>query len=202
MYPEADIDVLINKYQTLVSLVNRTAKEMQSDAIFSAKPKPRDYGSGIHVHVHLEGQNSESVFYKTGEGLSAALRHSIGGLLHTMEGSLPAFVPTEASWKRIAPGYHAPVNVSWGFNNRTTAIRLPDGVGEYIGAADISRHAPGQLKRIEHRVAGSDANIEQVIRAILAGIDQGLSEKMEPPSPIFGNAEDAQYNLKPFRKGN
>lgn len=201
LHPEKDINLLINKYESLLTLIKRSASIIGAAVDFSAKPKADDYGSGIHIHVHLEDEKGRSVFYKTEEGLSAPLRHSIGGLLATMEASLPVFLPSPASWERIVPGFHAPVNGSWGFNNRTTAIRLPDGVGEYQGATQIAQHAPGYYKRIEHRVAGSDADVKDVIAAILAGIDKGLSQKVEPPPAIYGNADDAQYGLRKFVKG-
>lgn len=200
LHPEKDITLLIEKYEKLFLFIEHAAAKVGALADFSAKPKDNDYGSGIHIHVHLEDAEGQRVFYKTEEGLSDALRYSIGGLLETMEAFLPAFIPDALSWNRIVPGFHAPVNNCWGFNNRTTAIRLPDGIGEYKGATEIARQAPGHSKRIEHRVAGSDADITEVIRAILVGIDKGLSEKIEPPLPIFGNADDAQYGLERFKR--
>ena len=199
LYPERNINTLIAHYKTLIKIIERTASDLDARADFSAKPKANDYGSGIHVHVHLEAAGGGCVFKKEEGALSAPLRHAIGGLLATMEENIAVFIPHEASWRRIEKGFHAPVNISWGFNNRTTAIRLPDSAGQYTGAEEIAAAPPGKYKRIEHRVAGSDADFEQVIAAILAGIVKGLSEKMEPSAPIHGDASDAQYALKAFK---
>lgn len=198
--PQREITILIKNYKNLVALVERSASEMDAKADFSAKPKPSDYGSAIHVHVHLEDVNGDSVFKKEEGELSAPLRHAIGGLLATMQERLPVFLPTEASWRRIEKGFHAPVNISWGFNNRTTALRLPDGVGQYRGAEQIAAAPPGRYKRIEHRVAGSDADFAEVVEAILYGIEKGLSNRIEPPAPVYGDAADAQYDLERFEK--
>lgn len=200
LLPTKNINQLITDYYTLRDVAENSARKIGAQADFSAKPFAEDYGSGIHVHVHLEDKTGQHLFFKDGESLSDALRFSIGGLLSTLEENLPIFIPTSSSWQRIVPGFHAPVNVSWGFNNRTTAIRLPDSISEYQGARAIAAAPATRFKRIEHRVAGSDANIENVIDAVLKGIDKGLIERIEPPEPIFGNAQDMQYALKNLRE--
>ena len=78
----------------------------------------------------------------------------------------------------------SPKNISWGYNNRTTALRL---LKNFDGIA-----------RIEHRVAGADADLLEVIAAILYGSYIGMKEKMIPTSPIYGLGFDPQYNLIPL----
>lgn len=164
-------------------------------ADFRAKPYPDQYGSALHIHLHLEDDSGRSVFWKDGDELSPPLAHSLAGLLATMEASLPVFAPTQESHARFVPGWHAPVNASWGGNNRTVALRLPDGTGSFSGAERLARLSPSRSRRIEHRVAGADADPATVMAAILQGVHHGLSHRLTPPEPIHGDAAHSQYGL-------
>jgi glutamine synthetase len=113
--------------------------------------------------------------------MSDALKFSIGGLLATMRDTMAAFAPSAESQARFTPGSMAPTTISWGANNRTVAIRLPD-----------SAH---DNKRIEHRVASADADPGQVIAAILAGVHYGLKNRCDPGKQIHGDASLEQYGL-------
>lgn len=165
---------------------------------FRAKPYPGHYGSALHVHVHLEDAEGNNVFSKDGDTLSDPLAFSIAGLLEKMEEHLPIFAPSAASSARFVAGWHAPVNSSWGSNNRTVALRLPDNTGGASGVADLLHYPPSRQRRIEHRVAGADADAGAVIAAILEAMDHGLRTQHLPPSPIHGDAADAKYGLKRF----
>lgn len=156
-------------------------KALLSSADFSARPFADQPGSGLHVHVHLEDAEGRNVFFKKDEVMSDALRWSLGGLLATMKDNMPVFAPSNASRSRFQPGANAPTTVSWGANNRTTALRLPDtGMPE---------------KRIEHRVAGADADAGAVVAAVLVGIVFGLENKCDPGPQIYGDAGLAMYGL-------
>lgn len=152
-------------------------------ADFSAMPYADQPGSGLHVHVHLVDANGVNQFTRDGDNMysefSAPLLHSIGGLLELMNPCMLWFAPGEASYARIRPGANAPTTVSWGTNNRTVAIRLPT-------KAIANKH-------IEHRVAGSDADVEKVLLGVLLGIYYGLSRACNPGEPVYGDASLAQY---------
>ncbi len=150
-------------------------------ADFSAKPFPDQPGSGLHVHIHLEDGQCRNVFFREDEEFSPYLLHAIGGMLELMNPSMLIFAPHEESYLRFAPGSNAPTTVSWGTNNRTVAIRLPN--------------KPADNKHIEHRVAGSDADVAKVIDAILAGMYHGISNKCDPGKPVYGDASLPQYAL-------
>ena len=164
-------------------------------ADFSAKPFPpstlppqaggeknSEPGSGLHVHVHLADSEGNNVFYKDDARISDALKYSLGGLLHWMIPHMPIFAPTAESYLRFQyAGDHTPTTVSWGANNRTCALRLPDAL-------------PGH-KHIEHRVAGADAGPEKVIAAILEAMHWGILNKAEPGPQIYGDAKLEMYGL-------
>ncbi len=106
--------------------------------------------------------------------MSDALKYAIGGLLTALPESMKIFAPNAESYARFAPGGNAPTTISWGANNRTVAVRLPD--------------APHDKKRIEHRVAGADADPHAVIAAILEGIHDGLTRHLDPGPQTYGDA--------------
>jgi glutamine synthetase len=132
------------------------------------------------VHVHLEDDAGRNVFFRDEENFSPLLLNAIGGLLALLNPCMPIFAPTQESYKRFAKNSNAPTTISWGTNNRTVAIRLPT--------------KPMHHKHLEHRVAGSDADVAKVIAAILAGIHYGLTHQCDPGEPIYGDASLPQYN--------
>jgi glutamine synthetase len=160
-------------------------KLRMSQADFSAKPYPDQFGSGLHVHVHLENAIGANLFWRDEDRyFSPLLFHAIGGLLAEMKESMPVFAPSPESLMRFTPGSNAPTTVSWGTNNRTTAIRLPP--------------KPSRERHIEHRVAGADANLSAVVTRILQSICRGLEERIDPGEPIYGDASLAQYACLPL----
>ena len=101
-----------------------------------------------------------------------------------MPDSMLIFAPSFNAYRRFQAGNHAPTVPTWGYDNRTTALRVPSG--------------PQTALRIEHRVAGADANPYLVMAVMLAGILHGLENKMEPPAAIEGNAWDMQHETLTF----
>jgi glutamine synthetase len=145
-------------------------------ATFMAKPFSDIAGNGMHVHCSLLDDKGNNAFDDaTGLG-TELLRHAIAGCLDTMEECMLMFAPNQNSYRRFVRGTHAPLAPSWGYENRTVSVRVP---------AD----AP-VATRIEHRVAGADANPYLVIAGILAGMLHGIENKLEAPAPLEGNAYD------------
>ncbi|MGH6900287.1 MAG: glutamine synthetase family protein [Geminicoccaceae bacterium] len=139
-------------------------------ATFMAKPAPKQSSSGLHVHVSLLDRDGANRFARD----DRALGHAIAGLQATMAEGMLLFAPNANSFRRLRPLSYAPTAPTWGHNNRTVALRVP------AGAASA--------RRIEHRVAGADANPYLVLAAVLAGIHHGLTHALEPSAPIAGNA--------------
>lgn len=165
----------------LKSIVETTAAAHRMIADFAARPFANQPGSGLHIHVHLADREGGNVYFKHDETMSDALRFSLGGLLSWLNPCMAVFAPADASCRRFTQGSNAPLTVSWGGNNRTAALRLPD-----------SEH---HNKRIEHRVAGADADPGRVIAVILAALHYGLSKRCDPGGQIFGDAALPVYNL-------
>lgn len=147
-------------------------------ASFMAKPYTTEPGNGMHVHFSLVDDAGRNVFDDGSAEGSEMLGHVLAGLLDGMRASTLLFAPHFNSYRRMAPGNHAPTSLTWGYENRTTAIRIPGGAA--------------QARRIEHRVAGGDANPYLMLTAILGAALVGIENGLEPPAPIRGNAYDAQ----------
>ena len=178
----SDVETMVSSTLALKRIVSECATAHGFTADFGAKPKADQPGSGLHIHLHLEDESGTNLFFKNDAQISQALQFSIGGMLAWIADSMPVFAPSEASYTRFAKGSNAPTTVSWGANNRTVAIRLPD-----------KAH---NKKHIEHRVAGADAAPARVAAVILAAVHDGLKEQIMPSCPqIYGDASLEQYNL-------
>ncbi|KGD85764.1 glutamine synthetase family protein [Rhizobium sp. YS-1r] len=130
-----------------------------------AKPYADQAGSGLHVHASIVDRDGNNVLDARG-GDPARLKSVSAGMLNTMRDAQLIFAPFANSYRRFQPGSFAPVDIDWGFGHRGTAIRIPD--------------RDGPAARIEHRVAGADANPYLLLTAILGGMLIGLDETLDP----------------------
>src|SRR5262245_1454384 len=154
-------------------VVKSVARRHGMEATFMPKPYANQTGSGQHVHFSLLDESGRNVFDDGTAAGSAMLRAAIGGLAATMRESMAIFAPNFHSFRRFGPNFFVPVNATWGYNNRSVAFRVPSG--------------PAAARRIEHRIAGADANPYLVLAAVLAGALHGIEQKLDPGPPSEGN---------------
>lgn len=155
-------------------LVRGVATRHGMEATFMPKPYAEFAGSGGHLHVSLLDASGANVFASEDACGNETLHHAIGGLVTTMSDAMFVFAPTINSYRRYRPEAYVPLNPTWACNNRGAALRIP-----------VSSAAN---RRVEHRVAGADTNPYLFTAAILAGIHQGLTRKIDPGAPLAGNA--------------
>jgi glutamine synthetase len=155
-------------------LVKGLARRHGFAASFMAKPYPDYSGNGLHTHFSVLDANGDNIFSNGGPEGSAALHNAIAGCLAAMHDSTLVFAPHANSYDRLVPEAHAPNNVCWAYENRTSAIRVPSGA---VSA-----------RRIEHRVSGGDINPYLMLAAILGAALIGIEEALIPPPPITGSA--------------
>jgi glutamine synthetase len=161
--------------------VKGIARKYGLAASFMAKPFLDRSGNGFHVHFSLLDAEGRNVFDNgTPEG-SAMMRHAVGGLLELMRASALVFAPHRNSFRRLQPNAHAPTEVVWGYETRHAAIRIPGG--------------SNAARRIEHRVAGADANPYLVLAAVLGAALQGIERGIEPPAPMVSAPDGAGASL-------
>jgi glutamine synthetase len=151
-------------------------------ATFMAKPMEQEPGSAMHIHqsvVNLEtGENA----FSDADGSEGPLFSAhIAGLQKYLPAAMSILAPNVNSYRRITRWYAAPINLQWGYDNRTTGLRVPNSEPE--------------AKRIENRVGGADANPYLAIAASLACGYLGMIEKLEPSEPLEGSAYELPYSL-------
>ncbi len=143
-------------------------------ASFMAKPFGDLPGNGMHVHMSMLNGKGVNAFDGEGDRGGALFKSAIAGLIATSPEAMIFFAPHLNSWRRFQEGSHAPTRATWGYENRTAAIRVP---------ADT-----GANRRFEHRISGADANPYLVLAAILAGALHGIEGSLTPPPALEGNA--------------
>ena len=166
---------IADDYMTLKYVSREVGKEFGYYITFMPKPIYGDNGSGLHTHVSM-WEGDENLFFDENDEyaqLSQYGRYFIGGLIEHGR-SLSALVsPTANSYKRLVPGYEAPIYLAWSRGNRSAAIRIP------VYKRDIARS-----KRIEYRPPDPSVNPYLAFSAIvLAGLD-GVHKKIDPGDPV------------------
>jgi glutamine synthetase len=156
--------------------VKEVASAMGLRASFLAKTQPGQEGSSGHVHLSCwaNGTNVFAAQDANGE-LPAPLRAAIAGILEHLPAASLMLNPTINSYKRLVPGWFAPVNASWGLDNRSCAVRAIRG-----------EHR--ERWRIECRRPGADANPYIALGALAASAADGIRSGATPPEPVIGDA--------------
>lgn len=152
---------------------------------FMAKSSENLPGCSGHIHQSLwDKERKENLFYdENGRySMSKLMRHYVAGQLASMRAFMPLVAPTINSYKRTVPGTWAPTRVSWGVDNRTTALRVIPG---------------GASTRVEYRLAGADINPHVAFAASLAGGLHGIERKLTPPDPVQASAYDTDLEPLP-----
>ena len=169
------------------NIVKVKAKRKNKVATFMPKPIFGDNASAMHTHQSLWNDKVNVMFDPNDDvaQMSQIGRYYIGGILSHASALCAISNPTTNSYKRLVPGFEAPVNVCWGMGNRSAAIRVP----MYIRSQEKS-------KRIEYRVPDPTANIYLLEAALLlAGLD-GIKNKIDPGDPV----EENVYKLSAEKK--
>jgi glutamine synthetase len=164
----------------LKRVIKAAARKHGYIACFMAKPFEEDAGNGLHIHMSLVDKNGQNYFSQGREKMalppfSARLRHAVGGLLKLMPESTALFCPNANSYRRLRPDMFAPVEPNWGVNHRVVSVRIPE--------------SDETALRIEHRVAGADANPYLVMAAVAAAAHHGMKNKLDPGKMVEQGAQ-------------
>ena len=158
----------------LKRIADQAARRFGLKSTCMAKPYADQAGSGLHVHCSILDRDGRNILDARG-GEPAKLKSVTAGMLQTMRDAQLVFAPFANSYRRFQPGSFAPVDLTWGFGHRGTAIRIPD--------------KDGPAARVEHRVAGADVNPYLLLTAILGGILLGLDKDLDP-GPVTEPGKD------------
>jgi glutamine synthetase len=160
--------VLLYKY-----IIKNTARQRGKTVTVMPKPLFQDNGSGMHTHQSLWKGGKNIFFDKKGYGgISETARHYIGGLIKHAHALCAFIAPTTNSYRRLVPGYEAPINLVYSARNRSACVRIP------------MYSQSEKAKRLEFRTPDPSCNPYFAFPAMLmAGLD-GVKNKIEPPKPI------------------
>ncbi|HEV2029039.1 MAG TPA: glutamine synthetase family protein [Candidatus Dormibacteraeota bacterium] len=156
--------------------VKDLAATMGLRASFLAKTAPGEEGSSGHIHLSCWSDGANAFRASDAKGLPAVFRSAIAGVLEHLPAASLLLNPTINSYKRLVPGWFAPVNASWGVENRSCAVRA------------IVRKDHPELCRLECRRPGADANPYLALAAVVASAADGMKRQLSPPAAIEGDA--------------
>ncbi len=151
------------------------------NAVFMAKPISGSAGSSMHLHISVVDAQGSNIFSQPDGGESARFGQFIAGLQTHGPELMLMFAPNVNSYRRYVSGSQAPTNLEWGYDNRTTGLRVP-------ASAAVAR-------RVENRVAGADANPYLAIAASLAAGLAGIKTLLSPSEPLASNGYHAAHGL-------
>jgi glutamine synthetase len=132
-------------------------------------------GSAMHLHHSVVDIGTGDNLFANADGSNSAMfEHFVGGLQKFLPQITPLFAPNVNSFRRMRPSFSAPINLQWGYDNRSCGLRVP-----------ISER---QARRVENRLPGADANPYLAIAASLIAGYAGVKQKLKPAPMVVGNA--------------
>jgi glutamine synthetase len=164
------------------ALVKFAVKELASTlglrASFLAKTAPGEEGSSGHIHMSCwTGDTNAFAAEAATDPLPKAFESAVAGVVDHLPAASLLLNPTINSYKRLVPGWFAPINATWGYENRSCAVRA-------------IRSARPELWRFECRRPGADANPYLALAAVAASAADGILSETKPPPPVQGDAYD------------
>ncbi len=179
------------KYQSLVRVadnlltckyvVKNLAAQRGKTATFMPKPLWNDHGSGMHVHFSLMKDENHLFAGNEYAGLSRTALYALGGILKHAHSVMAFCCPSTNSYKRLVPGFEAPINLTYSSRNRSAAVRIP-----------VYGNTPTS-KRIEFRCPDGSSNGYLALAAVLMAAIDGIQNRIDPGSPL----DKDMYDLDP-----
>lgn len=167
-------------------MFKRTAREAamrhKMYATFMAKPHAKEPGSAMHIHQSIVDARTRQNVFSHADGTPSPLFFAhIGGLQKYLPAAMALLAPNVNSYRRMTRFQVAPINVQWGYDNRTAGLRVPN--------------SDSDARRVENRLSGADANPYLAIAASLACGYLGMVEGLAPTDPVAGSAHDMPFSL-------
>ena len=160
----------------LKRIIKSVSRQHGFSATFMAKPYADQAGSGMHIHMSLLDAEGVNIFAFDQEQPNTMLSSALAGLQATMAQTMALLCPKVNSYRRFQPDFFVAMAPTWGVDNRTVALRIPNG--------------SGASTRIEHRVAGADANPYLAMASVLAGALHGIDKALLLSPQTQGNGAE------------
>jgi glutamine synthetase len=162
--------------------IRETALRHNISATFMAKPMENEPGSAMHIHQSIvDAVTGQNIFSNKDGSATLEFFQYIAGLQKYIPLSMPIFAPYVNSYRRLTRYMSAPINVRWGYDNRTCGIRVPN--------------SSAVARRVENRVPGVDVNPYLALAATLACGYLGVIEKLSPSEPLTDSAWESEVEL-------
>ena len=167
-------------------MFKRTAREAalrhKMYATFMAKPHAKEPGSAMHIHQSVVDTKTRKNVFSAPDGQPTPLFFAhIAGLQKYLPAAMALLAPNVNSYRRLSRFQVAPINVQWGYDNRTAGLRVP--------------MSDPESRRVENRLSGADANPYLAKAASLACGYLGMIEGLKPSEPVTGSAHDLPFSL-------
>lgn len=175
---------MADRTMKLKYILRNAAKEAYKTITFMPKPFVDECGNGMHIHMHMF-KDGEPIFYNENgyAGLSQTALYAIGGILKHAPALMPFTNPSTNSYKRLVPGYEAPVSICFALSNRSAVIRIPGYATEPM------------KKRFEVRSPDATCNPYLAYASIILAAIDGIEHKIDPTDEGFGPYDMNLYNL-------
>ena len=166
----AEVRQAADNFTLFKLLLRRRAAMYDAEVSFMPKPFPNQAGSGLHCHLQL-WQGKQNLLGEADGTLTKTGRHFVAGLLHHAPAITALANPTVNSFKRLVPGFEAPVYIAWGYLNRSALVRIPLFSSSEKAAAEF--RSPDPL-----------TNPYLLFTALLGAGLAGIEQELEPPAPV------------------
>jgi len=171
----ADLQTMADQFMWYKYIIKNVAKIHGKTVTFMPKPIFEDNGSGMHTHFSLWKDNNPIFAGDQYAGMSETALYGIGGVLKHAAALLAFAAPTSNSYRRLVPGYEAPVNLAYSQRNRSASVRIP-------------MYSPSpKAKRFEFRCPDPTANGYLMFTAMLMAVLDGIENKIDPGKPMDKN---------------
>ena len=168
----AELTTMADQFMWYKYIIKNVAKNHGKTVTFMPKPIFEDNGSGMHTHLSL-WKNGKPLFAGNGyAGMSEMALHAIGGVLKHGKALLAFAAPTNNSYRRLVPGFEAPVNLVMSARNRSASVRIP------------MYHSNPKAKRFEFRCPDPTANGYLTFTALMMAALDGIENKIDPGAPL------------------
>lgn len=185
--PSSNIGYLVQKFYSIQQRIKKFAKTINATAIFLPVTDNiinYEFGSAIHIHINFFDQSGENIFSFGRIEENRNLIYSIGGILSNIKSAQYFLMPNDIDYERIKRCKMSPNRVSWGGNNRSVLLRIPD--------------SNKDSRRIEFRLLSGNSDLEKGILYLIYSSTYGMKYKILPMQRMYGNADHPQYNLTPL----
>ena len=180
--PSTNSLMLINKIKKVKLNLQKIANKHDLKIIFRPKPFLGTYGSSMHFHLSLYNDKDHNVFSDDTINTNMFLNNVTNSVLLILNQSLYLICGDNfEEYSRFTPNFMAPVNISWGSNNRTTAVRIPD--------SDINS------RRLEFRIPSASCDPQKIIFFLLVAVLDAQKNPKATIDRVYGNAADSQYKF-------